>query len=101
MSASPGEPPAQGPIPAPHAQKAVPPSRVTVPAIQSRKASREGGGPRIVMITAYDVVSGRAADRAGADILLVGDSLGMVVLGRENTLSTTMDEMILHARAVA
>src|SRR6185295_8281545 len=53
------------------------------------------------MITAYDVASARIADRAGADILLVGDSLGMVVLGRENTLSVTMDEMIHHARAVA
>src|SRR5436309_1838770 len=77
------------------------PARVTVPEIQSRKASREGGGPPIVMLTAYDVVSGRLGDRAGADILLVGDSLGMVVLGRENTLSVTMDEMILHARAVS
>jgi 3-methyl-2-oxobutanoate hydroxymethyltransferase len=53
------------------------------------------------VITAYDVPSAKAADRAGADILLVGDSLGMVVLGRENTLSVTMDEMVHHARAVA
>ena len=75
--------------------------RVTVPDIQSRKATREGGGAPIVMVTAYDVASARIADRAGADILLVGDSLGMVVLGRENTLSVTMDEMLLHARAVA
>jgi 3-methyl-2-oxobutanoate hydroxymethyltransferase len=76
-------------------------SRVTVPDIQARKSTREGAGPPIVMITAYDVASARAADRAGADILLVGDSLGMVVLGRENTLSVTMDEMVHHARAVA
>jgi len=75
--------------------------RVTVPHIQARKSTREGGGPPIVMITAYDVASARIADRAGADILLVGDSLGMVVLGRENTLSVTMDEMLLHARAVS
>src|SRR5437867_1544406 len=77
------------------------PARITVPQVQSRKASRQGGGEPIVMITAYDVVSARLGDRAGADILLVGDSLGMVVLGRENTLSVTMDEMIHHARAVA
>ena len=75
--------------------------RVTVPHIQARKSTREGGGAPIVMITAYDVASARIADRAGADILLVGDSLGMVVLGRENTLSVTMDEMLLHARAVS
>ena len=76
-------------------------SRVTVPQIQARKSTREGGGAPIVMITAYDVSSARIADRAGADILLVGDSLGMVVLGRENTLSVTMEEMLLHARAVS
>lgn len=75
--------------------------RVTVPEIQARKPSLGGPGARIVMITAYDVVSARLADGAGADILLVGDSVGMVVLGRENTLSVTMDEMIHHARAVA
>ena len=77
------------------------PARITVPDIQARKPTRQEGIAPIVMITAYDVASARLADRAGADILLVGDSLGMVVLGRENTLSVTMDEMILHARAVA
>jgi 3-methyl-2-oxobutanoate hydroxymethyltransferase len=76
-------------------------ARITVPQIQARKPSRGGRGAPLVMITAYDVVSARLADLAGADILLVGDSLGMVVLGRENTLTVTMDEMILHARAVA
>jgi len=80
-----------------HTQGADP--RVTVPQIQARKSTREGGGAPIVMITAYDVASARVADRAGADILLVGDSLGMVVLGRENTLSVTMEEMRLHARS--
>ncbi len=76
------------------------PARVTVPDIQSRKSSASRGAP-LVMITAYDVISARLADRAGADLLLVGDSLGMVVLGRENTLSVTMEEMVHHARAVA
>lgn len=77
------------------------PARITVPDILQRKASRAGGGAPIVMLTAYDVVSASWADRAGADILLVGDSLGMVLLGRESTLSVTMDEMILHARSVS
>ncbi len=53
------------------------------------------------MLTAYDVASARLADRAVADLLLVGDSLGMVVLGRENTLAVTVDEIVHHARAVA
>src|SRR5262249_24091953 len=76
------------------------PARVTVPEIQSRKPS-EGRGAPVVMLTAYDVVSARLGDRAGADILLVGDSAGMVVHGRADTLSVSMDEMILHAKAVA
>lgn len=76
------------------------PARVTVPEIQARKSSVGRGAP-LVMITAYDVVSARLADRAGTDLLLVGDSVGMVVLGRENTLSVTMEEVVHHARAVA
>ncbi len=77
-----------------------PPSRLTIPDIAARKASAGRGEP-LAMITAYDVVSARLADRAGADLLLVGDSLGMVVLGRENTLSVTVEEILHHARAVA
>jgi 3-methyl-2-oxobutanoate hydroxymethyltransferase len=76
------------------------PPHITVPEIRSRKATRGAGAP-IAMLTAYDVVSARLGDAAGADILLVGDSVGMTVLGRENTLTVTMDEMIHHARAVA
>jgi 3-methyl-2-oxobutanoate hydroxymethyltransferase len=72
-------------------------SRVTVPAIRARK----GTGPRIVAITAYDHAIASLLDEAGADILLVGDSLGMVVLGYENTLPVTMDDMVHHARPVA
>lgn len=70
--------------------------RITVPAVRAMKASQ-----RIGMLTAYDHPSARVADAAGADILLVGDSLGMVVLGYPDTLSVTVDDMIHHTRAVA
>ena len=52
------------------------------------------------MVTAYDTPSARIVDRAGVDMVLVGDSLGMVMLGRKDTLSVTLDEMIHHCRAV-
>lgn len=71
------------------------PKRVTVPAIRAMKASK-----RIAMITAYDYPSARAADAAGSDIILVGDSLAMVVLGYPDTLSVTVDDMLHHTRAV-
>lgn len=77
-----------------------PRARLTLPEIAARKASAGRGAP-LAMLTAYDVASARLADRAGADLLLVGDSLGMVVLGRENTLAVTVDEIVHHARAVA
>ncbi len=70
--------------------------KVTVPAIRAMKHKS-----RIGMLTAYDYPSARVADAAGADILLVGDSLGMVVLGYPDTLSVTVDDMLHHTRAVA
>jgi 3-methyl-2-oxobutanoate hydroxymethyltransferase len=70
--------------------------KVTVPAIQARK-----GGPKIKMVTAYDAPSARIADRAGADIILVGDTLAHVVLGFDDTLPATVDIMIHHTAAVA
>jgi 3-methyl-2-oxobutanoate hydroxymethyltransferase len=70
--------------------------KVTVRTIQAR---RDKGEP-ITMLTAYDFPSARLVDEAGVDMILVGDSLAMVVLGHENTLSVTLDEMLHHARAV-
>ncbi len=71
--------------------------RVTV---QDFFRKKETGG-KITMITAYDYPFGRIVDEAGVDAILVGDSLGMVVQGLENTLPVTMDEMIYHTRMVA
>lgn len=58
------------------------------------------GGEKIVMMTAYDYPSARLAEEAGMDVLLVGDSLGMVVLGYDSTVPVTMADMIHHTRAV-
>ncbi len=69
---------------------------ITVPWVA---AAHERAEP-LVMVTAYDFPQGRTADAAGADIVLVGDSLAMVVLGHPDTLSVTMDEMLHHVRAV-
>ncbi len=73
------------------------PKRVTVPAFRKRK--REG--PPLVVLTAYDAPSALAAEAGGVDALLVGDSLGNVLLGYDTTFPVTMDEMLHHARAVS
>lgn len=70
--------------------------KITAPEILARK-----GGDPIRMITAYDYPTGRIADRAGADIILVGDSVANVVLGFEDTLAVGVDDMIHHTAAVA
>jgi len=70
--------------------------RVTAPVIAASK-----GGRRLSMVTAYDYSSAQLADEAGLDMILVGDSLAMVVLGYDDTLSVTMDEMLHHVRAVS
>lgn len=72
-------------------------NRIRIPDFKQKKAS----GQKIAMLTAYDATMARLLDRAGVDALLVGDSLGMVVLGYENTLPVTLDDMIHHTRAVA
>jgi 3-methyl-2-oxobutanoate hydroxymethyltransferase len=71
-------------------------TKVTVPALSEMKRQ----GKPISALTAYDYATSRLADEAGIDLLLVGDSLAMVVLGHENTLSVTVDEMLHHTRAV-
>jgi 3-methyl-2-oxobutanoate hydroxymethyltransferase len=70
-----------------------------VSAIQSRKVGR--GGRRICCLTAYDYPMGRMLDEAGADLILVGDSLGMVVLGYPDTTHVTMQHMLHHTAAVS
>ncbi len=69
---------------------------VTAPMIRARK-----GGAKIRMTTAYDYPTARIADRAGADIILVGDSVANVVLGHDDTLSVDVDMMVHHSAAVA
>jgi 3-methyl-2-oxobutanoate hydroxymethyltransferase len=64
-------------------------------------ADMKGRHERIVMVTAYDFPSGRLADAAGVDIVLVGDSAAMTVLGHDSTVPATMDEMVVLTRAAA
>ena len=70
---------------------------VTAPAVRAQKGAAEP----LVMVTAYDAPGARIADAAGVDMILVGDSLAMVVLGYDNTLSVTVDDMAHHTAAVA
>ena len=70
--------------------------KISTASIRSMK-----GVQKIVSLTAYDFVTARLLDEAGVHLVLVGDSLGMVVLGYENTLSVTMEDMLHHCKAVA
>ncbi|GDX82486.1 3-methyl-2-oxobutanoate hydroxymethyltransferase [Deltaproteobacteria bacterium] len=72
-------------------------TRLTAPDILRMKAANQ----RIAMVTAYDFSMARLMDRAGADMVLVGDSLGMVIQGESDTLRVTLDEMAYHGRCVA
>ena len=72
-------------------------TKITAPELRARK----GRGPKIAAVTAYDATFARLLEEGGADVLLVGDSLGMVVQGQPTTLGVTLDEIIYHGRAVA
>ena len=74
-------------------------NNVTAPSVRSVKV--RGGSAPLVMVTAYDAPSARMADEAGVDMILVGDSLAMVVLGYDDTLQVTIDDMVHHTAAVA
>jgi 3-methyl-2-oxobutanoate hydroxymethyltransferase len=76
-----------------------PSDQITVPSVAARKVS--AGAEPLVMVTAYDAPGARQADAAGVDMILVGDSLAMVVLGYDDTLSVTVAEMAHHTAAVA
>ena len=71
-------------------------SRITVPEFRDKKSR----GERIAVLTAYDATMAGLLDRGGVDALLVGDSLGMVVLGHDSTVAVTLDDIIHHTRAV-
>src|ERR1700719_3352816 len=78
-------------------------AKITVPDIQQRKFQAAGGPAnqkKIACLTAYDYPTARLLDEAGVDVILVGDSLGMVVLGYDSTLPVTIEEMLHHTRAV-
>ncbi len=70
--------------------------KITVPALRRMKKDKK----KIVALTAYDVLTARILDRAGVDILLIGDSLGMVFQGHETTLPVTVEQIIYHTQAV-
>jgi 3-methyl-2-oxobutanoate hydroxymethyltransferase len=71
------------------------------PASAPDVAARKGSGTPLVMVTAYDAPSARVVDQAGVDLILVGDTLAMVVLGYDDTLHVTIDDMAHHVGAVA
>jgi 3-methyl-2-oxobutanoate hydroxymethyltransferase len=71
--------------------------RVTLPKLQERAR----GGEKLVMLTCYDASFAALSDAAGVDMLLVGDSLGMVIQGHDSTLPVTLDDVCYHTRVVA
>ena len=76
--------------------------QTTAVAVRARKGGKGGaGGPPLVMVTAYDAPTARVVDDAGVDVILVGDSVAMVVLGYEDTLQVTVADMAHHTAAVA
>jgi 3-methyl-2-oxobutanoate hydroxymethyltransferase len=71
-----------------------PEAKITTATLRARKAT----GDKVAMVTAYDVVFAKLADDAGIDVVLVGDSVGMVMQGERSTVSVTLDEMVYHTR---
>ncbi len=71
--------------------------KLSIPELQKKKKE----GQKLSMLTAYDASFAKIIDQAGIDIVLVGDSLGMVIQGKKDTLAVTLDEMIYHSRAVS
>src|SRR5207244_11027488 len=78
-------------------QGAAKPARVTIPKLQERAR----GGEKLAMLTCYDASFARISDDAGVDMLLVGDSLGMVIQGADSTLSVSLESTEYHVRCVA
>ncbi len=76
-----------------------PAAKVTVPRVKQSKVS--AGSPALTMLTAYDYPTARILDDAGIDMILIGDSVGTVIYGDPNTLSVTMEQMLMHTRAVS
>src|ERR1051326_719137 len=74
--------------------------KITVPSLLQRKSLSPKDTTKITCLTAYDYPTARLLDEAGVEVLLVGDSLGMVMLGHETTLPVTVEEMLHHTRAV-
>ncbi len=87
------EPGAQGPKTPPTTL----PAKITTATLRARKAT----GEKTAMVTAYDVVFSRLADDAGIDMVLVGDSLGMVIQGERSTLAVSLDDMVYHTKLVS
>ena len=81
----------------PKTTSTTPPAKVTTATLRARKAT----GEKTAMVTAYDVVFSRLADDAGIDVVLVGDSLGMVVQGERSTLPVSLDDMVYHTKLVS
>ena len=73
------------------------PAQQTAPSVRARKSSDRP----LVMVTAYDAPTARIADEAEVDLILVGDSVAMVVLGYDDTLHVTVDDLVHHTAAVA
>src|SRR3954467_5260435 len=76
-------------------------SKITTATLRARKSGETPAGEKTGVVAAYDVVFARLADDAGIDVILVGDSLGMVVQGERSTLPVSLDDMVYHTKLVS